>query len=768
MANKESILTRFIKYLAPYRFLIILCILLELGMVFSQIFQLHLLRTAIDVYVLRKNLSGLVKNVVLLYLFILCLFSLFRFLQVYFDGYIGQNVMFDLRMKIFSQLQRMSLSFFDKNPIGKLMVVAVNDVKSLEKLTTEGMTNILGNILFCLGITGYLFYQNYKLTLMICLLVSVFGFCVLLINMRIRELTREKRAWFGQISSFLQENITGIYLTKIFCQEKRQSDKLDYLNKKYIDATIHSLFYLKLTLPIAILIRATVICFVLWYGGREVLQGNLSLGSLLVFVASVGLFFKPVRGILQTNRTVQTAIASLERIFKFLDTKVEIEETQSVVKLPEFNRKIEFKNVWFAYDNDNYVLENFNLEIQKGEEIGIVGYTGAGKTSIINLLARFYEIDKGEILIDGINIQNIPKSQLRLLIGLVPQNPFIFSGNVVDNIRLGNLKINSGEVKQAANYVGAHKFINQLPDGYKEDMKEKGAMLSTGQKQLISFARAYVFNPQIIVLDEATANVDAETTTMIKNTLKKLKGKRTSIIIAHHLSTIRDADKIIVLHMGKIREVGTHQELMEKKGIYYTLYELQRVKETLNTIIRSVTKLTEIVGYARLHYVKNAQLARKIGEKLDLSDKQLDDIETAALIYDVGKIYVPDSYNVLTKPDSLTDREMRDIKTHVTYSKKVAEKVENFENIANIVYYHHERWDGKGYIEGLKGEEIPLESRIIAIVDAYQAMIANRPFRKALTLEDAKKELINCAGAQFDPNLVKVFIEILDEEKAKI
>ncbi len=763
MTNKRSIIRYFIKYLVPYRFLILVSIFLQAGIAFLGIFQLHLLRTAIDVYVLKNNFLGLIKGVVLIYFFVLCLLLIFRFLEGYLASYIGQNVMFNLRMEIFSHLQRMDLSFFDKNPIGKLMAIATNDVQLLKQVVNESVINIFGNILFFFGITGYLFYQNHQLTLMTCILLFVFGFCVLLINKKNREITREKRSWFGQISSFLQENITGISLIKIFHQEKKQSDKLNYLNKKYTDTSMHSLFYLNLTSPIAMVFKAMVMCFILWYGGREVLRGTLSLGALLVFVGSMSLFFGIIEKLIHGNKVLQTATASLERIFGLLDTKVEVERPQGKVDLPEFKGKIEFKNVWFAYNNDNFVLENFNLEIRKGEQIGIVGYTGAGKTTIINLLAGFYEINKGEILIDGINIRNIQKSQLRSLIGIIPQEPFLFSGNIEDNIRLGNLKIDSEQIHRAATYVGADKFISQLPNGYKENVYEAGAKLSTGQKQLISFARACVFNPQIIILDEATANVDAETTTEIRNTLKRIKRKRTTIIIAHHLSTVTDTDKIVVLHKGKSREIGTHRELMEKKGLYHTLYQLQGVKDTLATIIESVTKLTEIVGYARLHYVKNAQLARKIGERLNLSERQLDELETAALIYDVGKIYLP--VDILTKPGSLTNEEWDTIKTHVTFSKKVAEKIENFTNMANIVYYHHERWDGKGYLEGLKGEEIPLESRIIAVVDAYQAMTSKRLFRKALTLEETRKELLAGAGKQFDPHIVDIFIKILNEGK---
>ncbi len=765
MIDKKPIIKDFIKYMSPYRFLLIPCIFLQLGIAFLQIFQLHLLRTAIDVYVLKNNFLGLVKDVILVFLIVLCLFFLFTFLRVYLASYIGQNIMFDLRMKIFSHLQKMSLSFFDKNPIGKLMTVATNDVRHLRTLVSDGIASIFGNILLLVGITGYLFYQNYRLTMMICILIFIFGFFFLLINQRMRKVTRERRSWSGEINSFLQENITGIFLIKIFSQEKKQSDKLDYLNKRYGYVSRHALSYLHVPAPMATAFKATAMCSILWYGGAGVVKGTLSLGSLLVFIGSLSLFFVTIEEGVQINKTLQTARASLERIFGFLSTKPETEKPQMKVKLTEFKEKIEFKNVWFAYGDDNFVLENLNFDIQKGEQIGIVGHTGVGKSSITNLLARFYEINKGKILIDGVDIQNIQKSQLRSLIGIVPQEPFLFSGNIEDNIRLGNSKINSRQVQQAATYVGANKFISQLPNGYKENVQELGWRLSTGQKQLISFARANVFNPQIIVLDEVTANVDTETINKIENILKKIKGRKTSIIIAHHLSTVRDADKIVVLHMGRIQEIGTHRQLMEKKGIYYTLYLLQGVEDRLTTITRLVTKLTEIVGYARLHYVKNAQLARRIGEKLSLSEKQLEKLETAALIYDVGKIRIP--FGILTKPALLTNKEFNIIKTHVTHSKKAAEKIENFEDIANIVYYHHERWDGKGYIEGLKGEEIPLESRIIAVVDAYQAMMSNRPYREALALEEAHKELLAGAGKQFDPHIVNIFLKVLDEKDTR-
>ncbi|MFC1631332.1 HD domain-containing phosphohydrolase, partial [Candidatus Omnitrophota bacterium] len=482
----------------------------------------------------------------------------------------------------------------------------------------------------------------------------------------------------------------------------------------------------------------------------------------LVFVWAVSLFFNKINTLLQANKILQTAKASLEKIFQFLDAKSEIKSIQNEVTLSKFKKKIDFKNVWFAYDGDNFVLKDFNLKISKGEQIALVGHTGAGKTSITNLLARFYEINKGQILIDGIDIRNIKKERLRSLIGIVPQNPFLFSGSIEDNIRLGNLAIGNREVQEAASFVGADKFINQLSHGYKENVQELGSRLSTGQKQLISFARTYLSNPQIIVLDEATANVDAETTNAIRNVLKILKGQRTVIVIAHHLSTVREADKIVVLHMGKMREMGTHNQLMKKKGVYYNLCLLQKLEDKLTNITKLVTKLTEIVGYARLHYVKNAQLARKVGERFNLSQRQLEQLETATLIYDVGKMHIP--VNILTKPDSLTKAESETMKKHVIYSKNVAEKLEDFEDIARIVCYHHERWDGKGYLEGLKGEAIPLESRIIAIVDAYQAMISDKPYHKALSVEQAQNELIKNAGKQFDPQIVEILIRILKEE----
>lgn len=764
--DKKPILKNFIKYARPYLSFIILCIFLQLGIIFLQIFQLHLLRTAIDDYVLRENFLGLVQDVILIYLFVLGVLLFIDFLLTYFTSYIGQRIMLDLRMKIFSHLQRMPFSFFDKNPIGGLMAVATDDVQHLQPVVTEGFSKILGNTFFFLGIVGYLFYQNHRLTLTICFLMFVFGFFLSLINRRARRETREKRSWFGKISSLLQEDITGIFLIKLFCQEKRETDKLGYLNKSYADASIRSLSYLNLNHPIRALFNAMVMCSILWYGGTEVLKGTLSLGTLLVFVGSMALFFGVIGKSVDVNKILQTASVSLERIFGFLDINGEVENLKNEVKLPDFRKKVEFKDVWFAYDDDNFVLKNFNLKIQKGEQLGIVGHTGAGKSSIVNLLARFYEINKGEISIDGVDIRNIEKKQLRSLIGIVPQNPFLFSGSIENNIGLGNLEIDSRQVQRAATYVGADKFISQLPLSYKENVQELGSRLSTGQKQLISFARAAVFNPQIIVLDEATANVDAGTTVKIKDALKKIKGSKTSIVIAHHLSTVRNADKIVVMHMGEIREIGTHNQLMKKKGIYYNLYLLQGIKDTLTNITRLVVILTEIVGYARLHYVRNAQLARKVGKRLNLSEKKLDRLEIAALIYDVGKIRIP--FDILTKPDSLTDKEFELIKSHVTYSKSLAQRIEDFEDIAIIVSYHHERWDGKGYLEGLQGEAIPLESRIIAVVDAYQAMVTDKPYRRALSMEEAKKELVKSAGTQFDPHIVDIFIQILSEERAKL
>ncbi|MCM8756539.1 MAG: ATP-binding cassette domain-containing protein, partial [Candidatus Omnitrophica bacterium] len=554
----------------------------------------------------------------------------------------------------------------------------------------------------------------------------------------------------------------------VFNRQGRQKNILENLNEHYFNSFLKNIKFYGISWCIGYLFKGLILCLLFIFMYKKIYEESgsfIELGTFVVFITSLGMIFVFLQEIVSKNKLFQMFSVSLERIFEFMEENDQEKPKSLVHKEINLKEKIEFKDVWFSYKDEEFVLKNFNLEIKKGEQIGIVGRTGAGKTTIANLLLRFYDVNKGEILIDGVNVKDVSPQAVRSLFALIPQETFIFSGSIADNISLGDPNVSIDLIKEAAKFVGLDNFIKELPNGYNEDMKEAGNRLSEGQKQLISFARAYVFNRPIIIFDEATSQLDNKTMIALENTLERIKGIKTTIIIAHHLSTVRFADKIIVLDKGEIQEVGTHQELLEKKGIYYRLWQLQRLEEKPILIEELGGILSKIVGYYRQGYIRNASLAKMVGERMGLSFESIERLKIATLIYDIGKIFLPK--NILTKEEKLTPEEYELVKTHVKYSKEFIEKWEEYRDLAEIVYYHHERWDGKGYLCGLKGEEIPLESRIISVIDAYYALTNDRPYRKALSQEEAKSELIKCAGTQFDPNVVKSFLAVLEEEIAK-
>jgi len=487
---------------------------------------------------------------------------------------IGQKVMYDMRMEIFTHLQGLSVSFFNRNPVGRLMTRVTTDVDALNELFASGVVTIFGDIFTLLGIIVFLLYYNVKLALITFSVVPILFIAAFLFKIKVRKSFREVRIRIARINSFLQESITGMKIVQIFNREEKNFGKFDSLNKNHLDAYLQTIFYYALFYPAVEIISSLAIALIIWYGGINVLKNALSLGSLIAFITYAQRFYQPIRDLSEKYNILQAAMAASERIFKLLDTKISIPEPPKPVKIEEMSGDIEFKNVWFAY-NEDYVLKDISFKVKRGQSIAFVGATGAGKSTIINLLARFYDPDRGAVFIDGIDIKNMSKKALRENIGVVLQDVFLFSGDIKYNISLGDNNISFEKIRKAAVEVNIEKFISRLPDGYSEDIRERGSILSFGQRQLLAFARALVYDPKILVLDEATSNVDTETEILIQNAVKKLMNGRTSIIIAHRLSTIQNADKIIVIHKGGIREVGTHQQLLAKRGIYYKLYLLQ-------------------------------------------------------------------------------------------------------------------------------------------------------------------------------------------------
>jgi ATP-binding cassette subfamily B multidrug efflux pump len=546
--------------------------------------------------------------------------------QMVLMNVMGQYIMYDLRKQIYAHLQRLNIQFFDRNPVGRLITRVTTDVDALNEMFTAGFVAIFGDIFVLAGIVGVLFWMNWRMALV---LFSITPFIVL-VSMWFRRgariTYRAVRARIAAINAFLQEHISGMSTVQLFNRELREAEKFDELNARHRDANIDSIFYYSVFYPVIELIQSIGIALIVWYGGGQVVQGTLSIGALIAFFQYAQRFYEPISDLSEKYNILQAAMAASERIFKLLDTEVRIEDggTLEATEL----ESIEFRNVWFSYDEEagaegrglraerehaasassagangqtrqdpaspqpsalsprpsaeDWVLRNVSFNVRRGEKVAIVGHTGAGKTTVTSLLLRFYEIQRGEILINGIDIRQYKLASLRRLFAIVQQDFFLFSGTVGQNISLGDPAIADESIRQAATRVQADRFIAHLPEGYGAQVRERGAGFSVGEKQLLSFARALAFDPPVLILDEATASIDTETERRIQEATQTLMTGRTSIVIAHRLSTIRSADTILVFHHGEIRERGTHESLMASGGLYRKLYEIQYREETVS------------------------------------------------------------------------------------------------------------------------------------------------------------------------------------------
>ena len=492
--------------------------------------------------------------------------------QLVMMNLMGQYIMYDLRKQIFTHLQRLDIQFFDRNPVGRLMTRVTTDVDALNDLFTAGFVAIFGDIFVLAGIVGVLFWMNWRLALV---LFSITPFIVLVsiwFRRGARITYRQVRARIAAINAFLQEHISGMPTVQLFNREEREAEKFAGLNARHRDANIDSIFYYAVFYPVIELIETIGVALIVWYGGGKVIQGTLSVGALVAFFQYSQRFYQPISDLSEKYNILQAAMAASERIFKLIDTPVKIKE--GTRKAEHFD-SLEFRNVWFAYNDEEWVLKNVSFSVVRGERIALVGHTGAGKTTVTSLLLRFYEPQRGEILIDGVNIREYDLESLRRMFAIVQQDFFLFTGTVADNISLGDPSISEEAIRTAAVRVQADRFISRQPDGYASQVRERGAGLSVGEKQLLSFARALAFNPPVLILDEATSSIDTETELLIQEAIQTLLEGRTSLVIAHRLSTIRSADAILVFHHGEIRERGTHEELMQFGGLYRRLYEIQ-------------------------------------------------------------------------------------------------------------------------------------------------------------------------------------------------
>ena len=573
-AYDARLMRRLLGYLRPYRGAAVLAVVcLIAGSAFS-IVQPFLIKIAIDEHISNYDLTGL-GNIAALY--VLTLVSVFglSYGQTWLINLTGQKIMRDLRMEIFRHLQKSDVVFFDKNPVGRLMTRVTTDVDALNELFTAGVISIFDDLFTLTGIIIFLFLLNYKLALAIVVILPLLAFVTLMFKIKVRYSYRLVRTAIARINVFLQENITGASVVQLFGQEGRQHNRFKTINKEHLDANILSIYYYAIFYPILETISALAIGVIIWYGGHEVLNGALTIGTLIAFIQYSDRFFKPISDLSEKYTILQSAMASSERIFSLLDTPPVI-TTSAVSKVAEVKEgSIEFRNVYFSYNPGHTILHNVSFTVSPGERIAVVGATGAGKSTIISLLSRFYDVSDGSVLVDGVDVRAYDLRGLRRAIGIVLQDVFLFSGNIKENIRLWEPGITDDEMRQCAKTVHAAHFIERLDGKYDARIGERGASLSVGQKQLLSFARALAFNPKILVLDEATSSIDTETELLIRDAIERLMSDRTSIVIAHRLSTIQNADRILVLHHGRIRETGTHQELLRQKGIYWRLYQLQ-------------------------------------------------------------------------------------------------------------------------------------------------------------------------------------------------
>jgi ATP-binding cassette subfamily B multidrug efflux pump len=577
-AYDSKLMKRLLKFAAQYWRYFALAVVFLIASTLVELARPYLMGITIDQFIKKNDIQSLNKMGIYFVALVVAGF-VFNLLQIYVLSYAGQTIIYNIRQLLFTHLQKMPLSYFDKNPIGRLVTRVTNDTETLNDMYTNVLVTLLKDFAILFGTLVIMFQLNVKLTLVI---LSIMPFVVLLtvvFRKRIRKVYRNIRVTLAKINSAISENISGMRIIQMFSREKQNFDKFNETGKEYYKAAMSEVVTFGLFRPVIEMLASFAIALLVWFGGVDVLEGVLTFGVLYAFVNYIALFFQPINDLAEKYNILQSSMAASERIFMILDAPTEEDSGKRCLNINEAKGDIEFKNVWFAYNENDWVLRDVSFKVPAGRTVAIVGATGAGKTSIISLLSRFYEIQKGEILIDGINAKELCKDDLRRSIGVVLQDVFLFSGKLKDNIRLNEEGISDEKIEEVSRYVNADGFISKLPSGYDEEVMERGSTFSSGQRQLLAFARALAFDPAILVLDEATSNIDTETELLIQDALAKLTKNRTTIVIAHRLSTIQHADNIIVLHKGKVRESGNHQELLAKRGMYYSLYQLQYQKD---------------------------------------------------------------------------------------------------------------------------------------------------------------------------------------------
>ncbi len=620
-AYDSRLMARLLKYLRPYRWQVTIALVSIFLKSFADVLGPYLTKVAIDRYLSpAKGLSSGfwswlspraitgIAQIASIYVGLLVFSFLLEFLQTYFMQWTGQKVMFDLRRQIFRHLQRLHVAFFDKNPVGRLVTRVTTDVDALNEMFTSGVVSIFEDIFVLLGILGVMLCMNWKLALITFGVLPFIVYSTKIFRDRVRDSYRRIRVAIARINSYLQEHVSGMVVLQLFNRERKAYNRFSEINRNHMDAYKDAIMAYSVYYPVVEILSSIAIACVIWFGGGDVMRHIqvssvavsfnwktliafrlvptvASLGVLVAFIQYALRFFRPIMDFSEKYNILQSAMAASERIFKLLDTPVQV-VSPAVIERPEGPGRIEFEHVWFAYrdtseeavrdsEGADWVLRDVSFSIEPGETVAIVGHTGAGKTTLISLLLRFYDVQKGAVRIDGVDVKDMDLAGLRSRFGVVLQDPFLFSGTIGGNIRLGTQRIQDKDVEKAAEDVNLADFIRALPKGFDEEVRERGSTLSTGQKQLISFARALAHEPKILILDEATSSVDTETEFRVRDALSRMVEGRTSLIIAHRLSTVQRADKIIVMHKGQVREMGTHQQLLAQRGIYFKLYQLQ-------------------------------------------------------------------------------------------------------------------------------------------------------------------------------------------------
>ena len=573
-AYDARLMRRLLGYLRPHRHGVMIALVAIVGHSMMQLAQPYLTKIVIDQHILTGDLTGLDRIAILFLVILLTSFAL-EYVETYTMQMMGQRIMYDLRMQIYGHLQRLDVPFYDRNPVGRLMTRVTTDVDALNDLFASGVISVVRDLFTLLGIMAILLFMDWRLALVAFSVLPLIAAVTHWFRTHARESYRRVRGWVARINATLQENITGMTTVQLFRQERHSFGQFDDINRAHRDANLDSVFYYATFYPAVEVVGALATALIIWFGGGWTLESTLTLGSLVAFLQYSQRFFRPISDLSEKFNILQSAMASSERVFGLLDTPVEITDpaTSRAASTPGDGR-ITFDHVSFAY-RDEYVLRDVSFSIAPGERVGIVGATGAGKTTLLNLLLRFYDVNRGSVSVDGVDVRDMPLAALRRRFGLVLQDVYLFSGTVRDNIAMGQAGVTDDAILTAARHVHADRVIERLPDGLDSAVAERGATLSVGEKQLVSFARALAFEPTVLILDEATSSVDTDTELLIQDGLRTLMHGRTTIAIAHRLSTVQDMDRVLVFHRGELRESGTHQDLLAVRGIYYRLYQLQ-------------------------------------------------------------------------------------------------------------------------------------------------------------------------------------------------